>query len=405
MIPRHLVKRNEVPYVFSDTYQRFPVARQALVSVDLEDKNNPIYNSFMKKMMKNLSDKISKEKDGYSLEDNAFDMAANSLNLLLAQYGKPNQSCLKWKSSLLPDDAKAIKTTKNRKELTEMIKEGSIYFGADLVGITSLNENWIYEKDLVKPFVLKEVAESFESEKEFVISKEIKNAIVLAFAMNAELKDESPKLKASAASSFGYSRAAITVIALAEYIRNLGYQAIPCVNDTALSIPLAIDAGLGELGRNGILVTPEFGPSVRLAKILTSMPLDKDYPIDFGVEAFCNNCLLCAEHCPSQSISYNDKTFDQTCYNNNGGVKKWYINGETCLKFWQENGSSCSNCITVCPFTKGFEATQCVECIKCETRNGCELQVNTHHREKYGYLEIKKWGYQPRVIYPARKGL
>jgi len=44
-------------------------------------------------------------------------------------------------------------------------------------------------------------------------------------------------------------------------------------NDTALSIPLAIDAGLGELGRNGLLITAEYGYCIRLCKIFTNLPL------------------------------------------------------------------------------------------------------------------------------------
>lgn len=405
MIPRSLMKVIEEPYQLSGDYERFPVNRQALVSLDLEDEKNPVYNSFMKKMNETMSENISEEKEGYSQIDYAFDMASNSLNLILAQYGKPNQNFLKWESNFSFPKAIFNRSNLDKNKLTNLIKNNAIYFGADLVGITSLNEKWVYKKDLIKPFVFKDNDKSYETETEFVISKKINSAIVLGFAMNAELKEESPKVKASAASSLGYSRAAIAVVALSEYIRSLGYRAIPCVNDTALSIPLAIDAGLGQIGRNGILITPEFGPSVRLAKVLTDMPLKFDCPIDFGVVDFCQNCLLCAKECPSQSISYGDRTFEPACVNNNGGVKKWYINGESCLKFWQKNGTSCSNCINVCPFTKGFEASQCIECVKCETTSGCELQVNTHHREKNGYLEIKKWGYQPKVLYPRRKGL
>ncbi len=405
MIPRSLMRFVEKPYQLCDDYERFPVIRQALVSVDLEDKKNPVYNSFMKKMNKKMNNNIANEREGYTLKEYAFDRASNSLNLILAQYGKPNQNFLKWESNISIPEAVFDKNNFDKSKLTSLIKNNASYFGADLVGITSLNEKWIYAKDLIKPFVFKDSDKSYETEKEFVISNKINRVIVLGFAMNANLKERSPKVKASAASSLGYSRAAITVIALSEYIRNLGYQAIPCVNDTALSIPLAVDAGLGQVGRNGILITPEFGPSVRLAKVLTDMPLNSDHPIDFGVVEFCQNCLLCAKECPSQSISYEDRTFEPTCSNNNGGVKKWYINGESCLKYWQENGTSCSNCIKVCPFTKGFEASQCIECVKCETTNGCELQVNTHYREKHGYLKIEKWGYQPEVLYPRRKGL
>ena len=62
------------------------------------------------------------------------------------------------------------------------------------------------------------------------------------------------------ATGVGYSRDVTTLLALAQYIRNLGYQAYASMNDTALSIPMAIQAGLGEYGRHGLLITKEFGP-------------------------------------------------------------------------------------------------------------------------------------------------
>ena len=91
-------------------------------------------------------------------------------------------------------------------------------------------------------------------------------------------------------------------MALAQAIRSLGYVAIPCMNSTAMSVPLAIDAGLGELGRLGYLVTPEWGPHVRIDKVLTNMPLKPDRPINFGVTEYCTECGICAVECPSGAI-------------------------------------------------------------------------------------------------------
>ena len=51
---------------------------------------------------------------------------------------------------------------------------------------------------------------------------------------------------------------------MAQFLHHLGYKAIPCGNDTAVSIPYAIQAGSGELGRNGLLIIPEYGPHVRV---------------------------------------------------------------------------------------------------------------------------------------------
>ena len=70
--------------------------------------------------------------------------------------------------------------------------------------------------------------------------------------MDWEGINTSPREEASAATVLAYSRMAQLSASLAKYIRSLGYPALPCGNDTAQSIPLAIDAGLGELGRNGL---------------------------------------------------------------------------------------------------------------------------------------------------------
>jgi hypothetical protein len=57
-------------------------------------------------------------------------------------------------------------------------------------------------------------------------------------------------------------------------------------------VPFAIEAGIGELSRLNKLVTPEFGPAVRLCKVFTDLPMACDTPIDFGLE-FCKKCKKC----------------------------------------------------------------------------------------------------------------
>jgi reductive dehalogenase len=139
---------------------------------------------------------------------------------------------------------------------------------------------------------------------------------------------------------------------LAHHIRGLGYKAVACGNDTACSIPMTIDAGLGELARNGLLITPEFGPRIRLAKVFTDLPLVPDRSIEFGVWDFCMQCEKCAEQCPSQSIMYGEPTEKPNNISNRKGVLRWPINAEKCLAFWAANGTDCANCIRTCPFNK-----------------------------------------------------
>ena len=113
---------------------------------------------------------------------------------------------------------------------------------------------------------------------------------------------------------FGYSKIAITTGSVAEFLRSLGYIGIPCGNDTALSMPYAIMAGLGEYSRMELLITPEYGPRVRLLKVFTDAPLVPDKPIRFGVYEFCLKCKKCVEHCPVQAISYDEPTWEGIMY-------------------------------------------------------------------------------------------
>ena len=183
--------------------------------------------------------------------------------------------------------------------MSETVKETAAMFGADLVGVCELDRRWVYARDMDGRVV--EISPSFT------------HAVVMAVAMDPAAIAESPGYLAASATGVGYSRMAFVIACLAEFIRNLGYAAIPMGNDTALSIPLAIDAGLGQLGRNGLLITPQFGPRVRISKVFTNLPLVPDEPIDIGVEAMCRVCNKCASSCPGRAISHPDPLFAPGC--------------------------------------------------------------------------------------------
>ena len=226
--------------------------------------------------------------------------------------------------------------------LTRMMKKAARFFGASLVGIASLDHRWLYSAS--------------RRGAEYSIPDSINHAVVMAIAMDYDAIAASPTFISSAATALGYSTMAFVEIQLAAFIRRLGYRAIPCGNDIAMSVPLAIDAGLGQYGRHGLLITKEFGSRVRIAKVLTDMPLFPDSPdLDFynSVIRFCEVCEKCAEHCPSQSIPYGkERTWHGTSRSNNPGIKKWYVDVESCYGFWVQNGSECSNCIRSCPYNK-----------------------------------------------------
>lgn len=249
------------------------------------------------------------------------------------------------------------------RDVTDMVKTAAKFYGASLVGVAKTDLRWIYSKYYDEAYynpptlyrgniVVEDVDQAEYIENgDFVIPKDVTTVIVMAFEMDYEghTLEFGP---ASGATGNGYSKMVFTSACLSEFIRGLGYKAIPAGNSVGLSVPIAIDAGLGEAGRSGILITPKYGPRVRLAKIYTNMPLLHDKPIKFGAVEFCEVCGKCADLCPGNSIFAGPRAWTGNNISNNDGVYKWYNNHEGCLRYWRESGLSCSSCISVCPFNK-----------------------------------------------------
>jgi len=104
-------------------------------------------------------------------------------------------------------------------------------------------------------------------------------------------------------------------------------------------------AGLGWQGKSLLLVTPEFGPAVRLATVLTDMPLVPDGP----VENLCGACRECAEACPAGAIR-NVSTEDRY------GSREEALDLAACHDRCRENrdlpgigARICGACVRACP--------------------------------------------------------
>jgi len=228
--------------------------------------------------------------------------------------------------------------------MAEEIKRVSRLFGADGVGITHADLRWHYTKS----FSTKALAE-----KPSEIPEGLSNVIVIVTAMHYDAVKCYPSATAGIAVGHGYSRDCELAQSIATYVLNLGYRAIASVNDTSLAIPYAIQAGLGEYGRNGLLITKDFGPRVRIGRIYTDMPLTHDEPIRFGVREFCDTtCRRCAEACPPKAISFGPPTEVIPNQSSIIGIRKWQVDAEKCFKFWVNQATECGICMRVCPYNK-----------------------------------------------------
>ncbi len=123
-------------------------------------------------------------------------------------------------------------------ENTRIIKKAARFLGADLVGICEAHPNLVYshELDLLK-----------NEHRPLELPTNCNHAIIMAVEMDYDSSRYPSDAISGASTGLGYTRQAILANLVATFIRGLGYQAIPSGNDTALSIPLAIAAGFGEL--------------------------------------------------------------------------------------------------------------------------------------------------------------
>jgi reductive dehalogenase len=146
----------------------------------------------------------------------------------------------------------------------------------------------------------------------------------------------------------GYIECAKIAQLVARYIRALGYHARAHIdaNYRLMCVPVAVDAGLGELSRMGYLVTDRYGPRVRLSIVTTSLPMAADRPVNLGVRDFCTKCRKCASNCPAGAIPKGNELSDTR------GTAKWVINPEACYGYWRRSGTDCGICMRVCPFSR-----------------------------------------------------
>jgi ferredoxin len=146
-----------------------------------------------------------------------------------------------------------------------------------------------------------------------------------------------------------YSRLNALVARLAGHIQDLGYRARPQnFAGESIQIHYGVQAGLGQLGLNGQLLTPAAGSRARLALIETNAPVVPGSPVDYGIHAICDRCQACVRRCPVGAIPKRRRP--------HRGVIKAAIKPERCFPVVVHN-HGCAICMKVCPVQRyGLDA-------------------------------------------------
>jgi len=208
-------------------------------------------------------------------------------------------------------------------EATSAVKTYAREAGADLVGITTLKPHHLYEGQHI----------------------EHRYAISLGKRMQLKRLQTAPHLPAAVEVIRVYHDLGEVTLNVAAFIRSLGYSALahhPTGPRKLLHIPVAVDAGLGELGRHDSVIHPELGSSFRLGTVTTDLPLKVDAPLEAGIADFCAKCTRCVRWCPVGAIPLEKST--------RRGLTKFYIDLSRCLPYFLET-EGCGVCIAQCTCT------------------------------------------------------
>lgn len=179
-----------------------------------------------------------------------------------------------------------------------------------------------------------------------------KYAVCIGVPMDREIMETAPAPSAGTEVMRVYRHGAKAAVRLADHIRAMGWPA-KAFGETKttdlLHIPVALRAGLGQLGKHGSMISREFGSNFRLVAVATDLPLAVDAPVDIGVEDLCAGCRRCTLDCPANAIADTKQLVR--------GVEKWYVDFDKCAPYFAET-AGCAICIEVCPWSetgRGFK--------------------------------------------------
>ena len=248
------------------------------------------------------------------------------------------------------------------RDVTDDIKQKALELGFAMVGMTNYDNRYTYrsKREWIKPFP---------------------HALCLAMEQPYEETQDIPSEPAEAAVFATYRRMNGVSLELADYIRSLGYHAqIHSTGDAAGAVhPMFVNAGMGQMGAMGYLLSPHFGSRHRLMLITTDAPVTYDQPVDYGIHAFCTICQVCVNRCPGRALMR-----EQVWWR---GVHKFKIIAKRCRPVMARY-AACGVCMKVCPIQRyGLKAV-----MEHYAETGQVLGKGTHNLEGYDMHDIGYFG-------------
>lgn len=210
-------------------------------------------------------------------------------------------------------------------ETLEALRVFAESVGADEIGFATVPQEWVFQDTAIRYI----------------------QAIVLVMEMDKERMDTAPSQDTAVMVHETYNRLGKISNRVADWLRDRDFAAHAGhpLGGMALYPPMAQAAGLGWRGISGLVITPQFGPRVRLSAVFTEI---ENLPVYRGTEHawvldFCAACRRCIRECPP------DAFYETPIQNPNGLIT--VIDNSKCFPYFMAH-HGCSICIKVCPFNQ-----------------------------------------------------
>jgi epoxyqueuosine reductase len=214
------------------------------------------------------------------------------------------------------------------RDLTREVKERAHALRFGMIGVAPFDRKYVFQ--------------------EYARQVHFRNILVLARELDYDAIQRYPSVEAEVSFYGKLYEAGAAAYELAQYILAQGYRVQfvhPAGFDLAmvLSQAYAVEAGLGQMGANGQLLTPLFGSRCTLLSMTTDAPLTRDEPVDYGLNVICEKCQVCVQRCPGRALP--------KVRVNWRGILKYKTITERCIPMVSRY-DGCSVCLRVCPIQK-----------------------------------------------------
>lgn len=311
-----------------------------LLLLNLKRENMKLYK-LMRKPPFSISASTWMKKSDNPVKSSSKSRKAVIIPLVLVQYGsfRAKLATMKASDGALITCFKEMR--KSAKELVKNPKTGkrtiddatlqelekfATELGVTKIGYTKVNPDYIF--------------------RDFKILYD--NAMILSMEMNRDAIKSAPSNEATKEIWRSYKDLGIVVNKIAEFLRERGINChpSPAIGGDINTVPVAENSGIGAIGKNGLLITPEYGPSHRLAAVfidVDNLPVKTINENEhLWIKDFCETCNHCVKTCPGKAILKVTKFLAD-------GYPQ-YIEREKCALPFSEN---CCTCINSCPFIHG----------------------------------------------------